>query len=50
MPVQDVVKPFARPKNDGSSSETAQHKETVSNPLNGTQSMPTETVLESNVK
>ena len=48
MPAQAVLKPLARLKNDGSGSETIQNKETGSNPLNGTQSMPTETVPESN--
>ena len=45
-------KPLARPQNDGSGFETVEdketNKETASNPLNGTQSMPTETVLKSN--
>ena len=40
MPVQDVVKLLARPKNDGSGFETVEdkemNKETASNPLNGT--------------
>ena len=52
MPAQAVVKPLARPKNNGSGSETVQNKETnketVSNPLHGTPSMHSETVPESN--
>ena len=52
MRVQAVVKPLARPKNDGSGFETASNKEmnkeTASNPLNGTPSMHPKTVLESN--